>query len=997
MSTPRVRLALTPDVVPTCSRHLSQQHPRRRSQELSVSLKQSPHSKDPSQQPSTIDPAASFVPQASQLKTSYSSVNNETDGTSNNAESWFANSNERGKGQVSFDEDPPFYLEGHSPSSDRLSACAVVSSSPARVNSRPAYSLPVRAATSKMESSNDSDDFRSVIDDLTIENKKLKQRLRRFERSHAGHLDDDKLFEVKIHHLPPHKRQALEEALRAFTEALEQPTKSTDSSKSGRVQETVSNVRSGENPSSPSASGSRPLDSAYASMSAFAMTSNQPLDNTVSGDSKPDLGDTKAKPDTVQSYLQEIPQGFLPRHPPVMTEKAKKKLVVRRLEQLFTGKDSDKAEHSHPIQQQEVSQSAAFADRTAKFALGQRVTNEGSREAQMFHPRVHSSDPESHLQEATQRRDHHTDSESQDDRQWKESLSGEDNSPEQRPTRPLDLDPHRAQNAVENIDYIRHLGVSSPKLSLASDASDEGWVYLNLLTNMAQLHTINVTPEFVRKAVTEVSSQLELSRNGREIRWRGGNEGSKWSSDSGSSGGPLFTKKRSSFDNANLDERVSKRQKTGRSSNDEITQNMASSSSQAVHAKRQKSIPGTRRPVPTSLRKVGGHHYEPLFFYATASDEGEGSVDMDADSGFSSDQRDTNLPRSADVYENHNNKQAYSAANRNNDGSLIFYRKSTFCTDLTGDVAAIYMAATSRKSVAAVGRAGDLSPIISSSSVMEDYQGDSAMELDLSPSDEPALSFPSPAFSSTPGQSTPDAKFFEVSGLGGVQPADNFVLHVTTSYPIHSNQTSKSQYSRHFRSKARAFHHRIPDTALAAFHDVTPKSLTPTTIQTKYLALEPSTLPPPSYAAETSADSDSDSDSIHPLDAPTSDGNTYSISLPVAATCSDSMGPPRLPASKLRKIMSSVGTTGSSSLFLGDSVSRDTDSEIDLLAAARKVDPVTIAEREREFDNGLGKRFTEELPAGSSAATAGGGSGWDSGGERWRGDEADVNAWGQRM
>jgi len=51
---------------------------------------------------------------------------------------------------------------------------------------------------------------------------------------------------------------------------------------------------------------------------------------------------------------------------------------------------------------------------------------------------------------------------------------------------------------------------------------------------------------------------------------------------------------------------------------------------------------------------------------------------------------------------------------------------------------------------------------------------------------------------------------------------------------------------------------------------------------------------------------------------------------------------------------------------------------IDFLAHARRVDPELIGRAERQYDAEMAERLAEEIPAGSSAATAGGGSGWGS-------------------
>jgi hypothetical protein len=54
------------------------------------------------------------------------------------------------------------------------------------------------------------------------------------------------------------------------------------------------------------------------------------------------------------------------------------------------------------------------------------------------------------------------------------------------------------------------------------------------------------------------------------------------------------------------------------------------------------------------------------------------------------------------------------------------------------------------------------------------------------------------------------------------------------------------------------------------------------------------------------------------------------------------------------------------------------EGSLDLLATARELDPQSIQAREREYDAHMAERLADEIPAGSSAATAGGGSGFAS-------------------
>jgi hypothetical protein len=54
------------------------------------------------------------------------------------------------------------------------------------------------------------------------------------------------------------------------------------------------------------------------------------------------------------------------------------------------------------------------------------------------------------------------------------------------------------------------------------------------------------------------------------------------------------------------------------------------------------------------------------------------------------------------------------------------------------------------------------------------------------------------------------------------------------------------------------------------------------------------------------------------------------------------------------------------------------DGSIDMLQHARKLNPELIRLAEREYDSAQAERLAKDIPAGSSAATAGGGSGFNS-------------------
>ena len=406
-------------------------------------------------------------------------------------------------------DDPPFYLkQGGSSGEDTPPPYELSEIRNGRINV-PTISHPSRYPAFD----SGSEDFRSVIDDLTIKNRNLKRKIKQFERLYNAQRHADKLFEVRVHGLPPHKKRKLERTLQDFASSLGEGTE--EQSVLAITQNAASaasrHLPSGLDPSSPSTSNSRPVDSAYASMSTSGGTSMvQSRDSKM----KQSLTVLQTRDQDVRSYLQTIPRRPPPRNSLPLTEKAKKRLVVRRLEQLFTGKTASYTLHSQHAQQQEISQSAAVADRRSTEARGLHVEAEGVREAKILLSGANS---------IITGRNNTRASHSSEDTGSTTTHQNCGAIPDQRPTRPIDLDPSRAQDPMENIEYIRHLGFDLPKTdSMKNVEKGRGWIYLNLLINMAQLHTVNVTLEFVRDAVHKFSEKFELSPDGRYIRWTGG-------------------------------------------------------------------------------------------------------------------------------------------------------------------------------------------------------------------------------------------------------------------------------------------------------------------------------------------------------------------------------------------------------------------------------------------------------------------------------------------
>ncbi len=700
-----------------------------------------------------------------------------------------------------------------------------------------------------------SDDYRSVIDDLTVENKRLKQSLKKYEELHCSHLQEDKLFEVRIYGLPLQKKRELEGTLRDFASGLEEHSRGPGDHP-GPQPPTAAPLRQA---SSLSTSYSRPTDSAYASMFAcgnihVAKPHDEPQQSPLNKPAGPDINfSPRAR--------SEAPFAG---DPLKAAERAKKKLVVQRLEQLFTGTGPSLEPSSQSQQQQEVFHSAARADGNRYEARGDPVGVEGVREARIGKVDVGSmADGASDVRGSTKLRlTSHNECFAATSRN-EENHADSDSSPDQRPTHPLDLDLNRAQVPAENIKYMRHLGFPSSRAGESvSDKDGDGWVYLNLLTSMAQLHTINVTPDFVREALIEVSNQFELSQDGRKIRWKGGVEATQMISEVGSSGtqsdakspyhqaGPI-TKRRKLRDNHGR-EHV----KTDCRSQDRVEDTRPTIVELAPR-------PTKMRPICLGQAKVDAHFdYKPLFLHTTCLHAEDKSCTSPASAeltgnGSSAVSSSSALPSSGTL--------SNRLGSEHGVGPMIFYHSASFCTDLSADRG--YMSDNrvvvdphSRDPLGCVpykaqdpfGHPAAAKRTFGEYMTFSDRTGLKAIDDGVNPS-----GFQVQTMCSTGSDTTHDTRGnfqLEASGIGGVQPFDHFAIDVEVRYaPL-----AQSQAEHKVEGKL-----RLP--AFSALpcegfdRSSTRLTVTGEIISTTTTNLSPSPLPPPSYYVPPSP-SESDDD-----------------------------------------------------------------------------------------------------------------------------------------
>lgn len=935
-----------------------------------------------------------------------------------------------------FLDDPPFYLNEKTYSGGH-SACAVHSDgSSFNLSTLGQPTAPTRSLLAQMEASeSNSEDFRGVIDDLTIQNKKLRRKLKQYERLHGSHLQKEKLFEVRIHGLAAHRKRELEEILRSFASSSEE-SHETSLFNVGTFKASAPALKN-HNPSSSSTSyskGSKPLDSAYASMSGQTGVSHSQSQDRPQKDMP---AQSLSRQQNVKSYLHDIPETLLPKHSLQMSERAKSKLVVKRLEQIFTGKKAA-GRHSQSYQQQEVSQSAAQADRIGLEAHGRKFqrVQEGVREARILPKHAELKvDSLSKANLVTQQSQQNGDSrgrqplkegtrearillgcaESQIDSSSETNRSaqlsrqdtdGEDSrsrdprasrgvTPDQRPTRPLDLDIHRAQVPSENIEYIRHLGLASPTATLDADPeSDNGWVFLNLLTNMAQLHTLNVTPEFIRQAVADVSSKFELSADGTKVKWRGGSDGTRLSSDSDES------------DNQG---------------NRKITDTSAAVSKQGILADLPSSAgsedirePNSALPLPTislpAALEVGAKRrpvyleqsndvdkfqYKPLFFHGAASED---------------DDKSTHATKSVSSFDPMENATGFNSGshgvresevklrkqNREN-GPIIFYKKARFCTDLSGDSSsAMHDEATyCRFTEEPIGCLQHPDPERMDATEI-DYVPDGndfrdSMEIDIGEefTTRSALDLED-LRSSISDVSAPSPIPMECSGIGNTHPEDNFMVKVQVRHGRRKRQGSRpqspisrlpSQIRRLLCSKSRGSANTSREAKDIPRSQPDQGPIKIEIISTVKTDMAPSLLPPPSNLFTSSSDSGDDDDQDKD-----SSVNSYSEKPRISAKSSveDLVDP-----SAGNFFLGSSSDESREPSYVSTLVDSDDDSSIDFLANARVLDPDTIAAQEREFEINA---MQQQARAGSFNATLGEPTSSDSGPPETSKTESDVDS-----
>lgn len=798
----------------------------------------------------------------------------------------------------------------------------------------------------------ENEDLRSVIDDLTVKNKRLKRKLKHLQKGPlAPSVNDSRLFEVHIHELSNDKKRELESILRNFastlnhshgrsqtTSGLKSSVNASDTALTDSSSANTAMVRSnGQSsyaslvnaPAVSKASGAVPSDSAYASMSRFGRSNSGATSNynSLQERRRPPTPNT-SKDKKIHSYLRDIPQSLLPQHNPIMNERTKMKTVVRRLEQLFTGTRAAPGEHSLPLQQQAISDSAAQADQASALQSNDAIPTEGSREAKILHESA-AKDMDRDLNpnppSPTLARKNGDD------------LAVDAKTSDQRPTRPLDLDMHRAQIASDNIEYIRHLGLSYPNTASASTNKPGRWVYLNLLASMAQLHVLNVTPEFIRKSISTLSDKLEISNDGRKLRWRGGTHGTAFSSESSSN---VDGQSESS------PERISQQNATSKApcQTDSTTLSESKMPSDSLHqiklSEPESATSGTgewlgKLNLRTNNPHVNPFDYKPLFVKYNSTDSDDS---LEYQNGFSNSPgvADTTTAAADSCLNSLSRTRSKSEKDiRIKHGPIVFYNNSSFFTDLSGDRSSVNRSKepinVSQGSILGAPKV----PNVDGTNTPK-FEWQNSTESPLPPYPTPIDLELSPLIGCGKEVHTP--RDLEASGIGGVIPSDNFIVHVQTRHEQHRSSTDVPAITPSARRQRGSQPSR---------HQVISASRT---------TLPASTLPPPSYILSYSSLSSSNVGDL---------GESSTLDdVPLSAESTSRAFATRVAPGTLDVDDKSDSTESD--------VSSDSDSEIDMLRPARAIDPAAVQEQERAFEVANMRILGGVLSPGSSAATAGG-------------------------
>jgi hypothetical protein len=421
-------------------------------------------------------------------------------GESSNANGWFEqfNTEVQDYNVACIHNNSPFFID------DGPSIQAVPTSQRLDAGTDTRSSIAPKTSLSQLDTDYVSaETFRDIVDDLTVQIGSLKRRLRRDEKSNSLISESRKPFEIKIHSLKVDEKHELERILHRFVSGL--PTRSGSEDTSNRYGDFVTSGKpyTVMSPRTSTLDTRSPHASDSASVSRLSLSASDSKRRGILGfgRSTPAHVQPDAKHDGNCMLLRETSE--------LMTTRTKKKLVVDRLEKLFAGKNVFSGPKIQALQQPETLHEVAHVEYSIIQAWDQQTISENVCAVRMLskETKILTTAATTEQLEATQRL--------QTSRLLNPKLKEKIITILPRP----ELEP--SQLVAENVRYIRQIGLSPVDSETAKLPGDEyEWFYLNVLVNMAELHTLNVTRDFIRKAVSELSGHYIISTDGQKVRWK---------------------------------------------------------------------------------------------------------------------------------------------------------------------------------------------------------------------------------------------------------------------------------------------------------------------------------------------------------------------------------------------------------------------------------------------------------------------------------------------
>lgn len=562
------------------------------------------------------------------------------------------------------------------------------------------------------------------------------------------------------------------------------------------------------------------LDSAYESVSATGVT-------------VPTVPSVSTRPGTVLYQkvhgntfpaASSVPQ---PSGDAMIPDREKRESIVRRLEKIFEndlgafGQSNEMTKSLKSVQHRPLAASTApVVDETSARPLDESVSSGGEN-----------------IESAGAQSDH---------RLQPESLLPHQDESVQNKQRP-------------SPSHLRYPGVASPTTEPGPQASP-GWIYLNLLVNMAQLHTLNVTPDFVRKAIHDCSTKLMLSDDGCKVRWRG------YSQQTGPCPDEPYKSAATPLANSPISSSVKKLEQDGHgpsimrrdSAQEYSTFHLQDTTSSGRH---QSSI--LNNATDSKLQ------YRPMFAprkrrssrsHRDAKDDG--SVDSDSTSSSMA-----SCPAQTQM--------------DNQSGPMIFLDRDPFFLDLSAD-----LPDSDRLDRKLYGRLVE-QPLGRQNGSTEMYRETEKRSSNALPTISGEIlrdgnglhqSIPFPSLTiydddpaNPPQNSTTGAEPVELaaSGIGGIQLDDNFAIDVKTEQqpPPPSLSVPPYEDGREWQTRARVSSHVLPT------HPPVPAAHHRHLLSATTRHLPPSPLPPPSYvypafsSSSSSSDCESDDNILNDVDS----------------------------------------------------------------------------------------------------------------------------------